>query len=38
MQDLRARSSILAEMEHKKEIRIIGGFYDVSTGAVTFFE
>jgi carbonic anhydrase len=36
IQDLRARSPILSEMEHKKEIQIIGGVYDVGTGIVTF--
>jgi carbonic anhydrase len=38
IQDLRVRSSILAEMEYTKEIRIIGGVYDVGTGIVTFVE
>lgn len=38
IQDLRASSSILAGMEHKGEIKIIGGLYDISTGAVDFFE
>jgi carbonic anhydrase len=34
--DLRVRSSVLAQMEHAHEIQIVGGFYDVSTGEVTF--
>jgi carbonic anhydrase len=38
VQDLRTRSAIIADMERKKEIRIIGGVYDVGTGVVTFFE
>lgn len=38
MQDLRASSSILAEMEHTKKIKIVGGVYDVSNGIVTFLE
>ena len=38
IQDLRARSSILADMEHKQEIKIIGGTYDVATGVVTFMD
>jgi carbonic anhydrase len=36
--DLRNGSTILAEMEHKKEIEIIGGLYDISTGQVTFYD
>ncbi len=38
VQDLRTRSSIIADMERKKEIRIVGGVYDIGTGVVTFFE
>lgn len=38
IQDLRAQSSILEEMVHKKEIIIVGALYDVSTGSVEFFE
>lgn len=38
IQDLRAQSSILEEMVHKKEIIIVGALYDVSTGLVEFFE
>lgn len=38
IQDLRAQSSILEEMIHKKEIIVVGALYDVSTGAVEFFE
>lgn len=38
IQDLRAQSSILEEMVHKKEIIIVGALYDVTTGSVDFFE
>jgi len=38
MQDLRSRSSIIAELERTNNIQIIGGVYDVSTGIVTFLE
>lgn len=38
IQDLRVRSSILAEMEHSKQIKIVGGVYDISTGVVNFIE
>lgn len=36
--DLRISSTILADMEYKKEIKIIGGIYDISTGRVTFYD
>ena len=36
--DLKASSTILAEMEYKDEIKIVGGLYDVTTGKVTFYE
>ena len=35
---IHAESPILSEMEKKREIMIVGGMYDVNTGAVTFFE
>ncbi|MDH4468091.1 MAG: carbonic anhydrase [Bacteriovoracaceae bacterium] len=38
VQDLKARSSILEEMEYTKKIKIVGGVYDVSSGVVTFLE
>jgi len=38
IQDLRTRSSILSDMEYKKEIAIVGGLYDVTTGRVEFYE
>lgn len=31
-------SEVLAEMQNKGEIKIVGAMYDVSTGAITFFE
>lgn len=38
MNDLRTRSSIINELEYKKEIKIIGGVYNIKTGIVEFFE
>ena len=38
VEDLRVRSSILKELEHSGEIKIIGGLYDLSNGKVDFFE
>ena len=35
---IRARSTILREMEEKNEIKIIGSIYDMDSGLVTFFE
>ncbi len=35
--NIRKNSPILKEMEEKGEIDIVGGLYDVNTGAVTFF-
>jgi len=35
---IRKESPILAEMEKKNEIEIVGALYDVSTGKVEFFE
>ena len=32
------RSDVLREMEENGEIRIVGGMYDLATGAVNFFE
>ncbi len=31
-------SEVLAEMQENGEIKIVGGMYDIHTGAVTFFE
>jgi carbonic anhydrase len=36
--DLKQRSTILADMVYKGEIKIVGGIYDLSTGKVDFFE
>ncbi len=37
IRQIRERSSILNEMEQQGLIGIVGGFYDLDTGAVTFF-
>jgi carbonic anhydrase len=36
--NIRANSQVLAELEQQGEIKIIGGMYDIKTGAVTFYE
>lgn len=38
MENIRKHSPILKEMEDNNEIDIVGGMYDINTGAVTFFE
>ncbi len=38
IEQIRNESPILSEMEKNGEIIIVGGIYDVSTGAVDFFE
>lgn len=38
VQKIKEQSSILSEMEQAKEIKIIGGLYDLDTGQVTFYE
>lgn len=38
IKDIKDSSPILAEMENKNEIQIVGGLYDVSTGVVEFFK
>jgi carbonic anhydrase len=35
---LRSRSPILAELEHKGELQIMGGVYDIASGKVSFFK
>lgn len=35
---IRRESPIIAELESSKQIKIIGGLYDVETGKVTFYE
>ena len=36
--EIRSKSQILKEMEDKGQIKIIGGYYDLYTGKVDFFE
>lgn len=36
--NIRKQSPILKEMEDNNEIAIVGGMYDINTGAVTFYE
>jgi carbonic anhydrase len=31
-------SEVLAEMQNNREIKIVGGMYDINSGAVTFYE
>ncbi len=38
MQQIRERSPILREMLDQKQIAMVGGFYDLSTGELRFFE
>jgi carbonic anhydrase len=38
VQKVKEQSAILNEMEQNKQIKIIGGLYDVDSGQVTFFE
>ena len=38
IRDLRTSSSIIAGLEHDKQIQIVGGLYDLSTGIVEFFD
>lgn len=38
IENIRERSKVLAEMEEKGEIKIVGGMYDLATGAVDFYE
>ncbi len=35
--NIRSSSEVLAEMENKGEIKIVGGMYDIKTGRVKFF-
>lgn len=37
IENIRKESPVLAEMEANNEIKIIGGMYDISNGAVTFY-
>lgn len=36
--NIKAKSPVLKEMESTGEIKIVGAMYDISTGSVTFFE
>ena len=36
--NIRRDSPILTEMENNNEIKIVGGMYDLSTGAVQFYD
>lgn len=38
IEEIRAKSPILKEMEEKGEIKIVGGMYNVETGLVDFYE
>ena len=38
LENVRAQSKILSDMEKLGEIAIVGGMYDLSTGAVSFFD
>ena len=38
IEKIREMSPVLKEMEDNNEIDIVGGMYDINTGAVTFFE
>jgi carbonic anhydrase len=38
MKRIRQESDILADMERNGQIKIVGGMYEVETGAVTFYE
>jgi carbonic anhydrase len=37
IENIRARSRVLAEMEENGEIMIVGAMYDISSGAVEFY-
>lgn len=37
IENIRSRSEVLAEMESNGEISIVGGMYDIATGAVDFY-
>jgi carbonic anhydrase len=38
MSHIKSKSDILREMVEKGEIKIVGAFYDLNTGKVTFIE
>ena len=35
---IKADSEVLDEMQQNNEIKIVGGMYDIQSGAVTFYE
>lgn len=37
IENIRKQSPVLAEMEQNNEIKIVGGMYDINTGAVEFY-
>ena len=37
LSDIRNKSLVLKEMEDNNELKIVGGMYDISTGAVNFY-
>lgn len=37
IENIRQRSRVLADMEEKEEIKIVGAMYDISTGEVDFY-
>ena len=38
LDNIRVNSEVLAEMEQKGEIKIIGGMYNINTGIVDFYK
>ncbi len=38
VQQIKIQSQLLSEMEQTKQIKIVGGLYDLDTGKVTFYE
>jgi len=38
IEKIREKSPVLKEMEDNNEVQIVGGMYDINTGAVTFLE
>jgi len=37
IEDIRKRSPVIADLENKGQVKIVGALYDMETGAVTFF-
>ncbi|NNC82516.1 MAG: carbonic anhydrase [Flavobacteriales bacterium] len=37
LSDIRTKSPIIREMEEKRELKLVGGMYDINTGKVTFY-